>query len=71
LILALLFHFFFPASVQSSFAEYLYSYFRIFQTMLSIQYPFSHYRKNGYGVSHGVVMPQNRKQKPSIFATTP
>lgn len=44
-------------------------YFRIFQTMPSIQCPFFHFHRNGYGVSHGVVMPQNLKQKLLIFAT--
>ena len=45
------------------------SLFRIFRTMLSIQYPSFHCLKNGCGANHGVVMPQNPEQKLLIFAT--
>lgn len=45
--------------------------FRIFLTTLSTLCPFSLYHKNGSGVSHGVVMPQNPRRKPLISVTTP
>lgn len=63
---------FFPVcNIISLFQIYVncFLYFRIFQTMPSIQYRFFHFPRNGYGVSHGVVMLQNLTQKPLIFAT--